>query len=166
MSRIKLKYYVDFNLDLSTLNSMSTIELKLIGRGSNFSTVCVDNLVKLHFRIGFNNKEILAVLAQNHSVVISVRTLKRLCGKLRLFRRRTWTDMLLVDIGTLISSRQKYIFSSCVALVWFCAKTAKISLLLNAILKYNFAKLSTQAIGFSAGPWSGCYPSQLISTVF
>ncbi|KAK0153303.1 hypothetical protein N1851_005037 [Merluccius polli] len=54
---------------------------------------CVDNLVKLYFRIGFNNKEILAILAQNHSVVISVRTLKRLCGKLCLFRRRNHTNL-------------------------------------------------------------------------
>ena len=67
---------------------MSRRQLKLVGRDrdSNRSTgpalnpmACVDNLVKLYFRIGFNNKEILAVLAQSHSVVISVRTLKRLC---------------------------------------------------------------------------------------
>ena len=54
---------------------------------------CVDNLVKLYFRIGFNNKKILAALAPNHSVVISVRTLRRLCGKLRLFRRRNDTNL-------------------------------------------------------------------------
>ena len=98
MSRIKLKYYVDFNLDLSTLNSILNSKcrgLKLVGRDNNRSKgpalnpmACVDNLVKLYFRIGFNNKEILAVLAQSHSVVISV-TLKRLCGKICLFRRRT-----------------------------------------------------------------------------
>ena len=78
---------------------MSRIQLKLVGRDSKRSTgpalnpmACVDNLAKLYFRIGFNNKEILAVLAQNHSVVISVMTLKRLCGKLRLFRRRIHTN--------------------------------------------------------------------------
>lgn len=53
----------------------------------------VDNLVKLYFGIGLSNKEILAVLAQNHGVVISIRTLKRLCQKLRLFRRKNYTDL-------------------------------------------------------------------------
>ena len=75
MSRIKLKYYVDFNLDLSSLKSTLNSKcrgLKLVGRDSNRSTgpalnpmACVDNLVKLYFRIGFNNKEILAVLGQS-----------------------------------------------------------------------------------------------------
>lgn len=47
-------------------------------------------LVKLYFRLGLSNKEILFFfffLAHKHTVVISIRMLKRLCGKLRLFQR-------------------------------------------------------------------------------
>ncbi|KAF7663180.1 hypothetical protein LDENG_00216340, partial [Lucifuga dentata] len=49
----------------------------------------VDELVQLYFRIGFSNKEILPLLAHKHSLVISIRTLKRLCQRLRLFRGKT-----------------------------------------------------------------------------
>lgn len=35
--------------------------------------------VKLYFRIGFNNKEILSLSAHEHGVVISIMALKRLC---------------------------------------------------------------------------------------
>ncbi|KAK0134343.1 hypothetical protein N1851_005019 [Merluccius polli] len=53
----------------------------------------MDDLIQCYFRIGFNNKEILGVLAQNHNIVISIRTLKRRCRKLGLFRRRSQTDI-------------------------------------------------------------------------
>lgn len=39
----------------------------------------IDDLIKCYFRIGFNDKEILGVLAQNQNIVISNRTLKRQC---------------------------------------------------------------------------------------
>ena len=53
----------------------------------------LEELVKLYFRIGFSNKEILSLLAHKHRVVISIRTLKRLCRKLRLFRRINHTSL-------------------------------------------------------------------------
>ena len=45
------------------------------------------------FGIGFSNKEILAILTPKHNVVICVRTLKRLCRKLRLYRRLNQTNL-------------------------------------------------------------------------
>ncbi len=46
----------------------------------------VEDLVKSYFRLGFSNKEILCLLAHQHGVIISKRTLQRLCRKLNLFR--------------------------------------------------------------------------------
>ncbi|KAF7664486.1 hypothetical protein LDENG_00175330 [Lucifuga dentata] len=54
---------------------------------------CIDELVQLYFRIGFSNKEVLSLLAHKHSLVISIRTLKRLCQRLRLFRRKNHTNL-------------------------------------------------------------------------
>ncbi|KAF7642721.1 hypothetical protein LDENG_00252490, partial [Lucifuga dentata] len=53
----------------------------------------LDDLVKLYFRLSFSNKEILAILAHQHDKVISVRTLKRICRRLGLFRRKNQTDL-------------------------------------------------------------------------
>ena len=47
-----------------------------------------DELVKLYFRIGFSDEYIIFLLAYKHSVAVGVRTLKRLCRKLCLFRRK------------------------------------------------------------------------------
>ncbi len=44
----------------------------------------VEDLVKSYFRLGFSNKEILCLLAHQHGVIISKRTLQRLCRKLNL----------------------------------------------------------------------------------
>ncbi len=41
----------------------------------------VEDLVKSYFRLGFSNKEILCLLAHQHGVIISKRTLQRLCRK-------------------------------------------------------------------------------------
>ena len=152
---------------------MSRIQLKSIRRDSNCSTgpalnpmACVDNLAKLYFRIAFNNKEIFAVLAQNHTratheekiyfcrdeIKVPMST-SNMSVQVLLLNRRSFPHNLF-SVLTLITT------------LWFCAKTARISLLLNPILKYNFTKLSTQAIGSVQALWSGCYPSQLISTVF
>lgn len=49
---------------------------------------CVDELVKLYFRIGFHKKEIVCLLLYQRSVVSSVATLKRLCQKTPLFNRK------------------------------------------------------------------------------
>ncbi len=51
------------------------------------------DLVKSYFRLGFSNKEILCLLAHQHGVIISKRTLQRLCRKLNLFRRKNQTDI-------------------------------------------------------------------------
>lgn len=51
------------------------------------------SLIKLYFRLGLNNKEILLVLAQSHRIVVSIRTLKRHCRALGLFRRKQHTDL-------------------------------------------------------------------------
>ena len=53
----------------------------------------MEDLIKCYFGIGLNNKEILGVLAQNHSIVISIRTLKRRCRELGHFRRRNQTNI-------------------------------------------------------------------------
>ncbi len=56
-------------------------------------TMDVEDLVKSYFRLGFSNKDILCLLAHQHGVIISKRTLQRLCRKLNLFRRKNQTDM-------------------------------------------------------------------------
>lgn len=52
-----------------------------------------DMLIKWYFRIGYNNKETLSLLAHKQGVVISIRALKRLCWKLGLFRRINHTNL-------------------------------------------------------------------------
>ncbi len=58
----------------------------------------VEDLVKL----GFSNKEILCLLAHQHGVIISKRTLQRLCRKLNLFRRKNQTD--IEEIASFVQS--------------------------------------------------------------
>ncbi|XP_047242593.1 uncharacterized protein LOC124881124 isoform X1 [Girardinichthys multiradiatus] len=53
----------------------------------------LDDLVRLYFRLSFSNKEILAILAHSHQTIISVRTLKRICKRLGLFRRKNQSDL-------------------------------------------------------------------------
>ncbi|KAL7870469.1 hypothetical protein SRHO_G00079660, partial [Serrasalmus rhombeus] len=53
----------------------------------------LDDLIRLYFRLSFSNKEILAILAHNNQTLISVRTLKRICKRLGLFRRKNQTDL-------------------------------------------------------------------------
>ncbi len=55
----------------------------------------VEDLVKSYFRLGFSNKELLCLLAHQHRVIISKRTLQRLCRKLNLFRRKITTSPVL-----------------------------------------------------------------------
>ncbi len=65
-------------------------------------TMDVEDLVKSYFRLGFSNKEILCLLAHQHGVIISKRTLQRLCRKLNLFRRKNQTD--IEEIGSFVQS--------------------------------------------------------------
>ncbi|XP_034051654.1 uncharacterized protein LOC117561399 isoform X2 [Gymnodraco acuticeps] len=53
----------------------------------------LDDLIKLYFRLSLSNKEILAILAHTNHIVISVRTLKRICKRLNLFRRKNQSDL-------------------------------------------------------------------------
>ncbi len=65
-------------------------------------TMDVEYLVKSYFRLGFSNKEILCLLAHQHGVIISKRTLQRLCRKLNLFRRKNQTD--IEEIASFVQS--------------------------------------------------------------
>ncbi len=62
----------------------------------------VEDLVKSYFGLGFSNKEILCFLAHQHRVIISKRTLQRLCRKLNLFRRKNQTD--IEEIASFVQS--------------------------------------------------------------
>lgn len=53
----------------------------------------VDDFIRLYFRLSFSNKEILAILAHSNHTIISVRTLKRICRRLGLFRRKNQSDL-------------------------------------------------------------------------
>lgn len=53
----------------------------------------LDELVKLILGLDFSNKEILSLLAQKHTVVTNIRTLKILCQQLRLFQRINHTSL-------------------------------------------------------------------------
>lgn len=52
------------------------------------------NLIRIYFRLGLSNKEILAILAQGFGIVISIRTLKRITHNLQLYRRNNQSDIL------------------------------------------------------------------------
>ncbi len=62
----------------------------------------VEDLVKSYFGLGFSNKEILCLLAHQHGVIISKRTLQRLCRKPNLFRRKNQTD--IEEIASFVQS--------------------------------------------------------------
>lgn len=53
----------------------------------------LDDLIRLYFRLSFSNKEILSILAHSHQTIISVRTLKRICKRLGLFRRKNQSNL-------------------------------------------------------------------------
>ncbi len=53
----------------------------------------VEDLVEQYFRLGFTNKEILSLLAHQHHIIISIRTLKRICKKRYLFRRKNQSNL-------------------------------------------------------------------------
>ncbi|CAI5669682.1 unnamed protein product [Oreochromis niloticus] len=53
----------------------------------------LDDFIRLYFRLSFSNKEILSILAHSHQTIISVRTLKRICKRLGLFRRKNQSNL-------------------------------------------------------------------------
>ncbi|XP_054896807.1 uncharacterized protein LOC129366793 [Poeciliopsis prolifica] len=53
----------------------------------------LDDIIRLYFRLSLNNKEILQILAHSHHTILSNRTLKRICRRLGLFRRKNQSDL-------------------------------------------------------------------------
>ncbi|XP_053699784.1 uncharacterized protein LOC128757644 [Synchiropus splendidus] len=53
----------------------------------------LDDFIKLCFRLSLSNKEILAVVAHHAQTVMSIRTLKRICRRLGLYRRKNQSDL-------------------------------------------------------------------------
>lgn len=51
------------------------------------------HFIKFYFKLGLMYDEIIALLAQNHRIVISMRTLKRHLRTLKLFRRKFHSDL-------------------------------------------------------------------------
>lgn len=67
---------------------------------------CVEELVKLYFRKGFSNKEIISLSSHKHCVVMSRRTLKRQCRKLQLDRMKNYKVGILGQICAKCNSWQ------------------------------------------------------------
>lgn len=64
---------------------------------------CIDELIGVYFKLGLNNREILCFLAQDHKIVLSERTLKRVTAKYGLFRRKGYSDVL--DVALFIQTQ-------------------------------------------------------------
>lgn len=60
----------------------------------------IEKYLKLYYQLGFNNMEILSMLAQVHGVIISISTLKRKLKSAGLFRRKRHSDIL--DVASYI----------------------------------------------------------------
>ena len=58
----------------------------------------IDDLVSIYFRLGLSNKEILCFLAENHGIIISIRTLKRVTARCEYYRRKGHSDILVVAL--------------------------------------------------------------------
>ena len=122
MSIIKLKFHVDFNLEMSRIK------------------------LKHHIDFNLDASVFLCQHADAPGILPSVQRMTRMRSAITL------VSLFVVQASIQTIQRLQY---PCI-----CPFP-----MLKPILKCNFTKFSTQAIGFSAGPWSGCYPSQLISTV-
>ena len=85
-----LVWFTEETLNLE--NKADILRLKSTFCGCLNKMPCVDELVKLCFRI-FSNKEMISLSAHQHSVVVSIRTLKRLCQIICLFRMKNHTSM-------------------------------------------------------------------------
>ena len=57
-----------------------------------------DDIVHIYFTLGLNQSEILAAIANNHAIIISKRTLKRVLCKHGLFRKNNHSDILYVAL--------------------------------------------------------------------
>ena len=56
----------------------------------------IEEFVNTYYHMGLQNKEILSCLAHLNGIIISIKTLKRLTKKMRLFRRMNHSDLLEV----------------------------------------------------------------------
>ena len=95
--------------------------------------------VKLYFSIGLNHKEILSCLAHLNNIIISMRTLRRLLKKIKLFRRRKYSDLIDVSLfitgelgkhGGLYGYKSMHLSSVCKGLV---VKEENVRLLLQIL---------------------------------
>lgn len=57
-----------------------------------------DMLVHVYFRLGLSYEDILCILAHNHGIVLSLRTLKRILRAHGLYRRKFKSDILQVAL--------------------------------------------------------------------
>lgn len=60
----------------------------------------MDNLVSMYFHMGFQQREILALLSSQHGIVICARTLRNVLRRTRLYRRKHYSD--IVDVACFI----------------------------------------------------------------
>lgn len=58
----------------------------------------LEDLIKSYFILGLNHNEIMLSLSSIHGVVLSIRTLRRILSRLRLFRRKHQSDILDVAL--------------------------------------------------------------------
>lgn len=53
----------------------------------------VDHLIEEYFRLGLSQKEILSFLLLRHNICLSLRTLKRILKRKRLYKRKNYTNL-------------------------------------------------------------------------
>lgn len=52
-----------------------------------------DNIIRAYFEMGLEYNNILAVMAERHNIVVSLRHLKRILKGMNLSRRNNYTDI-------------------------------------------------------------------------
>lgn len=72
---------------------------------SQYSLMRMEEHVRLYFELGLSNAEILAFLALAHRTIISMSTLKRTLRRLKLRRRKDYSDLL--DVAMFISKEHQ-----------------------------------------------------------
>jgi hypothetical protein len=68
----------------------------------------VNNFIETCYRLGYQNKEILHILAYSEDIILSVSTLKRTMKSLGLFRRKKHCDLL--EVASFIMQQHKTSF--------------------------------------------------------
>lgn len=62
----------------------------------------VDNLMSMYFYMGFQQREILALLSSQHGTVICAKTLRNVLRRTRLYRKKHYSD--IVDVAEIEGS--------------------------------------------------------------